>query len=602
MRLAGVALLVVGVMLATVAVGPVARADAPFSVTPGTVSNANSTTLVIQRAEGGFTEGSVVAVDQVGALATSYVSPSVLTAVVPAGAPAGTFDVIVVLTNSTSLTLPNGLTILGPTATPAPTNTPAPTAFGRPLLVVVSYGASAPELFPGNDIDFEMTFVNQGQVEAINGVASFASGDLVPRVTGGVRALGAVPPGGASRIFQPFSVSTDVSGKKVATLEVNVTYNDSAGQAYTDKFTLTFPVKQASGGPGPTQTPTPTATPRTVLRPQLLISAYATDLDRLQPGLRFVLTLDVQNLGSADAKRVTMIAGGGTLSGSGDPGGTPGAGGGGGVSGSGGDFTNFAPVGSSNVQSLGDLAANAHLAAHQTFVVNASTHPGAYPMKFSFVYAAADGSTFTDDQVITLLVYQAPQIDVSFYRVPDPQFAGQPGLLPIQIVNLGRSSVVLGNMRVSSGDASLINNVILVGALDPGGFFTLDATVIPNFAGELPLEVVVDYTDDFNAPQTITQTLTVTVLDSGPFGPDGGDGGNGDGGGVIEPPVTTPETFWQKVLRFIRGLLGLDSSQPGGGTDVPVDGKPIDGGTNGGGGGGGGPVPTAAPMPVGPKG
>ena len=34
---------------------------------------------------------------------------------------------------------------------------------------------------------------------------------------------------------------------------------------------------------------------------------------------------------------------------------------------------------------------------------------GAYPMKFSFVYAAADGSTYTDDQVITLLVYQPPQ-------------------------------------------------------------------------------------------------------------------------------------------------------------------------------------------------
>jgi hypothetical protein len=245
------------------------------------------------------------------------------------------------------------------------------------------------------------------------------------------------------------------------------------------------------------------------------------------------------------------------------------------------------------VQSLGDLAANAHLEAHQTFVVNASTNPGAYPMKFSFVYAAADGTTFTDDQVITLLVYQPPQVDVSFYREPDPQFAGQPGLLPVQIVNLGRKSAVLGNLRVTSPDASLINNVILVGALDPGGFFTLDATVIPNSPGELQLEVVVDYTDDFNAPQTITKTLTVTVLDPGPVGPVDG----GDGGGPIEPPVTAPESLWDKLMRLIRGLLGLDSGQPSnGGTVVPGDGKPIDGGD----GSGGGVAPTPEPRPIDP--
>jgi hypothetical protein len=171
-------------------------------------------------------------------------------------------------------------------------------------------------------------------------------------------------------------------------------------------------------------------------------------------------------------------------------------------------------------------------------------------------------------------------------------------LLRFQIVNLGRKSTVLGNMRVTSPDASLINNVILVGALDPGGFFTLDATVIPNLPGDLQLEIAVDYTDDFNAPQTITKTLTVTVFDAGPTGPVGPDGG--DGGVPIEPPVTVPETLWDKLMRFIRGLLGLDSGQPGdGGTVVPGDGKPIDGG-DGGGGGGGDIAPTPVPRPVDP--
>ena len=34
------------------------------------------------------------------------------------------------------------------------------------------------------------------------------------------------------------------------------------------------------------------------------------------------------------------------------------------------------------------------------------------------------------------------------------------------------------------------------------------------------------------------------------------------GEGEGEVPIEQPETFWQKVIRFILGLLGLDSSRP----------------------------------------
>ena len=35
----------------------------------------------------------------------------------------------------------------------------------------------------------------------------------------------------------------------------------------------------------------------------------------------------------------------------------------------------------------------------------------------------------------------------------------------------------------------------------------------------------------------------------------------GPEGGMGEPVPGGPETFWQKVLRFFRGLFGLDSGQ-----------------------------------------
>ena len=107
----------------------------------------------------------------------------------------------------------------------------------------------------------------------------------------------------------------------------------------------------------------------------------------------------------------------------------------------------------------------------------------------------------------------------------------------------------------------------LVGALDPGGYFTLDAIVIPDQPGPLQLVVTVDYTDDFNQPQVITQTLNVEVMEGGPVVGHGGEGPGvpGDGG-----PPSAPETFLQKVWRFILGLLGLDSGLPNaGGVQVP---------------------------------
>ena len=533
-------------VLAALLLMPLSVSAAPIisGVDPGTISNANSTNLVIRGS--GFNDSAVVLLDGAGALDTSFVSEAVLTAMVPAGLAPGTFGVTVVLSDSTSARLDNALTILGPTATPQPT------AFVRPLLVVQSYGASAQQLTPGWDIDFEMTLVNNGQAQANNVAATFTAGDLIPRVTGGVRSVGSLAPGQSGRIFQPFTVGA-ISGQNVASLEVAVSYNDVNGTAYNETFTLTFPVARPQGGAGPTATPTPTSTPRPVVRPQLLITSYGTGEVQLQPGTRFTLDLAVENRGSGPARRITMIAGGGTSSGGPGPSGTPDTSGGGGVSGSGGDFTNFAPVGASNVQSLGDLPVSDTLLAQQTFVVNASTKAGAYPMKFSFVYADENGQSYTDDQVITLLVYQPPQVDVSFYRPAGPFFTFQPDLLPLQIVNLGRNSAVLGNMRVTAEGAQLSNNVILVGALDPGGFFTLDASIVAEQPGPLDLLVTVDYTDDFNQSQRITQTLTVEVIEAPPIDP------GFPGEGPIEPPPPPEESAWQRFVRFVRGLLGLDS-------------------------------------------
>lgn len=536
-----------------------------ISVQPNLVSNAGNTDLVITGMN--FADGAVAVVEGFGALATTYISPNLLTAALPGGVPPKVYALTIINPDALATTLANALTITapaptpGPTSTPLPTNTPAPTAFVRPMLVVDSYGASAAQIVPSSDLDFEMTLANSGQIAATNIIVTFVSGDFAPRATGGVRAIGALQAGERSRFWQPLSAGKELAGKAIATLEVRASYTDANGTTYNETFALVFPVKpQPASGPPPTATPTPTPTPTSTpaprLRPQLIITEYQVDVGQLEPGKNFELILTMQNQGSVDARRVTMIVGGGSGNSGVNAEGTPEVGG---LAGASGSFTEFAPVGSSNVQSLGDLLRGQSLTAGQQLIVNTSTKPGAYPLKVSFVYSDDLNGSFVDDQVITLLVYRQPSVRFNFYAPPPPITAGEPAPLPLQLVNTGNNSVVLGTFEVTAGNAVLENSSVFIGTLEQGGFFPLDAMLIANEPGPLVLDLSVEFTNDFNQSVAITGTLEVNVMPAMVYEEPTDLPGENE---VIPEPVPQPETFAQKVWRFILGMLGLSSRVP----------------------------------------
>jgi hypothetical protein len=439
---------------------------------------------------------------------------------------------------------------------PTPTNTAEP-SFWRPILSILSYNNDG--ISPGQDFQLSLQIRNDGQRQATNITVQFTTGDLVPRQTGGSVTLFQLNPGETKTVLQPLTATEELLGRAIASLPVTITYTNPEGVAYTAAFTLSFKVNQPKYTYKPTATPTPTPTPTitptptqvVIYRPQLVIGTYSTDLEFLQPGSIFNLKISVRNLGNANARAVAMVLGGGRIDTNAS--GTPQPG----IGGSSGEFSNFAPLGSSNLQFIGNLAQGAETSVSQKLIVNVSTAPGAYSVKFSFIYTDDKGVQQMDDQVITLLVYRIPQVEVNFYRDPGPLFANQPNSLPLQVVNLGRNPVVLGNLKVSAASGQLSNNISLVGAIDSGGYFTLDTTLIPDQEGPLDLQVTIGYTDDFNQPRTVSQTLKVDIQPAISVGPDT----NGDGSGVI--PVENPtETLWQKIVRFVKGLLGLDSAAP----------------------------------------
>lgn len=539
-------------------------------VQPNNVLNSFASELAITGQ--GFTAGAVAMLEGYGGLQTTYISGNLLTAVLPTGVPAGTYSIRIINPDASNAILLNALTIRVPseTATPVATNTPAPTAFVRPQLVVSSYGASSETIIPNSNLAFEMTLANAGQIEARNVTVTFKAGNFIPRETGGIQALGSINAGQNHRFWQPLYAAGELSGQSIATLEVIVSYTDAQGTSYNDNFNLTFPVVRIVTGMGPTATPspTPTATPSPTLaprlRPQLIITAYETDVAQLTPGTQFRLSLTVQNQGNTDAERVTMIVGGGTAGG-GSIGGTPEPGGG--LSGAGGEFSKFAPVGSSNVQFVGDIAQAVERTVWQELIVNAATEAGAYPIRISFVYNDPSGVQIVDDQVITLLVYRRPVVTLNFYAPPPPLAAGEMGMLPLQVINGGKNSVSFGNFTATAVGVTLENNQVFVGNLEPNGFFPLDAQIIPDAPGPLDLLLTLNYTDDFGQGQTITHTLSLEVGEAFmPFPPDGGGEGEpfppDDGYGEIPPEEPAGEEGWGAWLwRVLLGFLGLSSAR-----------------------------------------
>ena len=420
----------------------------------------------------------------------------------------------------------------------------------RPQVAVLNYRTKPEDVRYGENFTLVVKFRNEGEAKAFNVQATFTSTDFVPLRNGGVNIIGDLVPGNAVEIEQPMTVATFVSG--VVSVGMGLSYADAAGTTYTETFTLNIRV---SGGGGVSVTSTPTG----VKSSQLVITSYATSVDPLQPGEQFTLTMTVQNNGNVGAQRVTMIVGGGSSTGGTNDNGTPQPGGGGGVSGGSGEFTNFAPVGASNIQTLGDLPEGGAVQARQDLIVNVSTNPGAYPMKVTFSYLNAKGEVINDEQVITLLVYSLPTLDISFYRPPDPFFVGQPGALPIQVVNLGKRLAVLGTIKITSESGMVENGTSLVGSLDSGGYYTLDAIVIPEQIGTMTLDVTIDYTDDFNQSRTINRTMEIEVMEAfeEPIMEPGMEGGGGEGF-----PTPVEETVLQKIWRFVLGVLGLDSAPP----------------------------------------
>jgi len=541
------------------------------SVEPGSMRSDLDGNLTVLGS--GFVSGAAVRLIGWGVLSTTFINDTTLIAEVAAGTKAGTYVVQVRNPDGQTSSESPQLRITsapGPTETPAP---PGPAQFVRPLLTVASYSTSPAPVTQGKTFVLSVAIKNVADDTAFNVVLTVPSGDFIPVGNAGTQSVQKIHVGETIVFNQEMQAKSGIGGG-LKPIELKVTYNDRNGTGYSETPTVSISVVGGGGGVAkPTATPVPK-------QPQLIVSDYRVEPQVLSPGLEFKLFMKVQNVGTGDATRLSVVLGGAATSGSGsgDGSGTgTGAGSGtgtGGVSGAGGDFAVFGPIGSSNVKFYPSVTTTDTLDIEQALIVNSTAKSGAYTVKVSLVYDDPKGQRRIDDQVITLMVLVPPLVEISYSRDPGPATAGQMWAVPLQVVNVSRSTTQLGKLEIiAPKGVGVQNGSTFIGQLEAGGQFPLDAQLTPSEAGTLEFTARVNYLDDFNRPQVISQTFSIEVAaqpEQPPIDPSAPNG-------PIEP-VPTEESLGDQILRLILGLLGLDSARPQPSTNggpIPIEpGKP----------------------------
>jgi len=385
---------------------------------------------------------------------------------------------------------------------------------GRPQLVIESARTEPELLRPGDTFSLTLELANRGDRTATDVLVGVASPDLaLPAGGSNVMAAGDVRIGDTTLITLPL-VLADVTTAGRLNLDLSLEYGDYTGGAYNAQQSVGLDVETALED-----------------RPWLLIDSYSTEPSSVGPGDVFTLALELRNVGGGNAQRFALALGGNDGTGLGV----------------------FAPLNSGNVQFVPQVAAGEATVVIWQLVVNGSAQPGAYGLPVALSYDDDRGTRREDSQLISLIVRQRPHLQIDFYQPVESAVVGEPFALPVEVTNVGRAMLNVSTLVVSSDQLQIEGRSIYLGPLDGGTSGSLDATAVAERGGEIELLVTINYLDAFEQSQVVTETLTVQVTE--PQTPEN----LGPNQGIEADNGEQEDTFWGKVLRFLRGIVGLGS-------------------------------------------
>jgi hypothetical protein len=386
------------------------------------------------------------------------------------------------------------------------------TIYGRPMVVVSSAEVSPrpgqEASFPGV-FDLTLTVSNIGSITASHVVGTVPANEYVGTESGSsVFGFTYIYPGKSAETTLHMRLDgADESGRVQPVIHFEY-YSYDEEEDITLKYTGDEPVRLTFGRPGWN-------------RPTLLIESLTAVPESPAPGEACQLSLDLANISAGDAEQVLIRLGGAD-------GPKP-----------------FATVGSGNVGHIPRIPAGGTAKAVFSLVVDGDATAGMYPVPVSLSYRNVLGEELTDDQVIYLTVRTQPALQADLIdALPSPLLVGDSFNFSVEVINIGRQSVDVSTIELTSGDLTITNGSIYAGPLDASTSTSLVADAVAEKAGTAEATLTVHYLDEFNQPQEWTHTFQFTVEES------------------TAPAATAAEaqespSIWEQIWNAILAFLGL---------------------------------------------
>ncbi len=483
-----------------------------FSITgyePGKFDNVSGGILSIYGS--GFLPGTAVRLVDYGLLDSQVLNNKAVRALVPGGVKKGIYDVEVIRPDGHTWLLERAIKITDPKPKPTATASPRNTlVYGRPQVIIQAVETIPDTIDPGGSFTVTMQLINRGDYTATNIRISLNSPALaIPREGSSLQVIDTIAENQVVSLELPLALTREAPAG-FHSLDLALQYSDYIGRSFDSNQSIGIEISDVAS-----------------TQPLVLLQSYNTEPQTLSPGDRFTLRLEFMNVGKSEARQILLTMGG-----------ENGAG-----------LSPFAILDSGNVRFVPSLAAGETIEIEHNLVVDGAATSGVYNLPVSLSYEAGDEIQNSAIQVLNVLVSRRPQLQVSFYRPVEPGFPGETFDLPVEVVNIGRNTLNVSTVEISSPDMQIENGSLFVGPLDGGTAGSLDALATPERGGKLPIQVTIHYLDDFNQPQVVTETLTVEVPEP-ETEPDPVNPGEAE---AAEEELS----LWDRVVRVVRALLGL---------------------------------------------
>ncbi len=348
-------------------------------------------------------------------------------------------------------------------------------------LTLSGYAVAPSPAIPGEPVSVTVQISNSGNRIASQVLLRIPTGEgvLLAGPQGDSFPLGSIAPGTTRTVTLPL-IASQAAEAGPQNQSVTITYFQEGESA------------QVSGSM------TISMAERRVNSPLLLLSAYDTGKDVLQPGDRFTLAMTLQNVGTAPVSDLIVLFSAVETENS-----------------SGATYTTFAPQGAGGTIYVGDLGADGMLVElRHDFVVDGTVSSGIYNLPIRLRYRTPDGTEEEDFLQASLVVVQLPRLQFTVLdEPPERASVGESFPLTVMVANIGAKDVDLTVAEVSAQGGEVIDGAeTFMGTLRVLDDTDIEAEILPTDEGELTVTLTLRYLDDLNRERFFEQVFATTVL------------------------------------------------------------------------------------------